>query len=188
MTMSSDRSLVQIAFYAALIAALGLVPKIELGLAGGIPITAQSLGVMLAGMMLGPVRGGLAVALFLFLVALGLPFLAGGRGGIGVFYGATAGYLAGYFVGAIVVGAIMKAMRNMNVVFGAVVSGVIGGIVVVHALGVPVLAYKAGMTLDKAIMVGSLPFIPGDLIKVALATLVAHTIARGLPSAMLSRS
>lgn len=52
---------------------------------------------MLAGMMLGPVRGGLAVALLLFLVALGLPFLAGGRGGIGVFYGMTAGYLAGYF-------------------------------------------------------------------------------------------
>ncbi len=186
--MSSDRSLVQIAFYAALIAALGLVPKIELGLAGGIPITAQSLGVMLAGMMLGPVRGGLAVALLLFLVALGLPFLAGGRGGIGVFYGVTAGYLAGYFFGAIAVGAIMKAMRNMNVVFGAIVSGVLGGIVVVHAFGVPVLAYKAGMSLDQAFMVGSLPFIPGDLIKVALATLVAHTIARGLPSAMLSRS
>ncbi|KZL20588.1 Biotin transporter BioY [Pseudovibrio axinellae] len=186
--MSSDRSLVHIAFYAALIAALGLMPKIELGLAGGIPITAQSLGVMLAGMMLGPVRGGLAVGLFLFLVALGLPLLAGGRGGIGVFYGASAGYLAGYLVGAIVVGAIMKAMRNTNVVFGAVVSGVIGGIVVVHALGVPVLAYKAGMSLDQAIMVGSLPFIPGDLIKVVLATLVAHTIARGLPSAILSRA
>ncbi len=186
--MSSDRSLVQIAFYAALIAALGLVPKIELGLAGGIPITAQSLGVMLAGMMLGPVRGGLAVALLLFLVALGLPFLAGGRGGIGMFYGPTAGYLAGYFVGAIVVGAIMRAMRNVNVVVAACVAGVVGGIVVVHALGVPVLAYKAGLTLEKAVMVGSLPFIPGDLIKVVLAAIVVRTVARGLPSAIATRS
>ncbi len=186
--MSSDRSLVQIAFYAALIAALGLVPKIELALAGGIPITAQSLGVMLAGMMLGPVRGGLAVALLLLLVALGLPFLAGGRGGLSVFYGPTAGYLAGWIVGAIVTGAIMKAMRNMNVVLSAVISCVVGAIIVVYAFGVPVLAYKAGITIEQAIMVGSLPFIPGDLIKVALAAVVARTITRGLPSAMLSRN
>ena len=75
----TDRSLVQIAFYAAFIAVLGLVPKIDLG---PVPITAQSLGIMLAGVMLGPWRGALACVLFLFVLALGAPVLSGGRGGI----------------------------------------------------------------------------------------------------------
>ena len=64
----ADRSLVLIAFYAALIAALGLVPPVQIAFLGGVPITAQSLGVMLAGVMLGPVRGTLAVLLFLLIV------------------------------------------------------------------------------------------------------------------------
>ena len=79
--MNQDKTIAQIALYAALIAALGLLPKFNIPLAGGVPITAQSLGIMLAGVMLGPVRGALAVCLFLFVVALGAPLLAGGRGG-----------------------------------------------------------------------------------------------------------
>ena len=73
----TDRSLVHVAFYAALIAVLGLLPPVAIPALGGVPITAQTLGVMLAGIMLGPVRGSLAVLLFLFLVALGAPFLSG---------------------------------------------------------------------------------------------------------------
>ena len=72
-----ERSVTLIALFAALIAALGLVPKFTL--AAGVPITAQTLGVMLCGTVLGARRGGLAVLLFLALVALGLPLLAGGR-------------------------------------------------------------------------------------------------------------
>ena len=77
-----EKNIVIIALFAALIAALGLVPKFTL--ASGIPITAQSMGIMLCGTVLGSRRGALAVLLFLLLVALGLPLLAGGRGGLGV--------------------------------------------------------------------------------------------------------
>ena len=73
----------------------GLVPPVAIAFLGGVPITAQTLGVMLAGVMLGPIRGALAVLLFLFLVALGLPFLSGGRGGLGVFMGPSVGFLIG---------------------------------------------------------------------------------------------
>jgi ABC-type Co2+ transport system permease subunit len=65
---SSSRSLAHIALFAALIAVLGLIPKIDLPL--GVPVTAQTLGVMLAGCLLGPVRGCLAVLLFLGGVAM----------------------------------------------------------------------------------------------------------------------
>ncbi|MCE2738683.1 MAG: biotin transporter BioY, partial [Rhodobacter sp.] len=66
-----ERSLTHIALFAALIAVLGLVPQITLAV--GVPITAQSLGIMLCGTVLGARRGALAVVLFLVLVAAGLP-------------------------------------------------------------------------------------------------------------------
>ena len=78
-----EKDLARIALFAALIAILGTIPAITLGF--GVPITAQSLGVMLAGAVLGSRNGGLAVLLLVFGVALGLPLLSGGRGGLWVF-------------------------------------------------------------------------------------------------------
>ena len=81
---SSSRDLALIATFTGVVAALGLVPAfVPPGFT--VPITAQSLGVMLAGAVLGARRGFWALALFLVLVAVGLPLLAGGRGGLGVF-------------------------------------------------------------------------------------------------------
>ena len=65
-----ERNVTMIALFAALIAVLGLIPRFDL--ASGVPITAQSLGVMLCGTVLGARKGALAVLLFLLLVALGL--------------------------------------------------------------------------------------------------------------------
>src|SRR5688500_6271691 len=98
----SSRDLAMVAVFAGIVAALGLVPAVSV-LGGAVPITAQSLGVMLAGAVLGPRRGALALLLFLGLVALGLPLLAGGRGGLGVFAGASVGYLVGFPVAAFAV-------------------------------------------------------------------------------------
>ena len=79
-----SRDIARIAVFAALIAALGLVSAIPIpGLP--VPVTTQTLGVMLAGAVLGPRRGAAAVAVFLLLVFIGLPLLSGGRGGAGVF-------------------------------------------------------------------------------------------------------
>ena len=104
---SGARSMAQVSLFAALMAVMGLIPKIDLPL--GVPITIQSLGVMLAGVMLGPWRGLQSMALFLAAVAVGLPLLSGGRGGIGVFMAPSAGYLIGYMLAAAVTGAIMAA-------------------------------------------------------------------------------
>lgn len=183
----ADRSLVHIAFYAALIAALGLIPPVAIPFMAGVPITAQTLGVMLAGVMLGPVRGGLAVLLFLFLVALGAPFLSGGRGGLGVFQTASVGFLIGWPVGAFVAGWIMRATGEMNVLLASAISAVIGGIIVVYAFGIAGVSIIAGLPLAQA-AVASAVYIPGDLIKVAVTALVTQTVARGLPGALLSRA
>lgn len=183
----TDRSVVQVAFYAALIAALGLLPPVAIPFLGGVPITAQTLGVMLAGVMLGPVRGALAVLLFLFIVALGAPLLSGGRGGLGVFAGPSVGFLIGWPIGAFVAGLLMKLTKAWPVVLASAFASVIGGIVVVYAFGVPGVSIMADVPLGKA-LIGSAVYIPGDMVKAALTALIAQTVARGLPSALVSRA
>lgn len=169
--MISTKDLVRIALFAALIAVLGLIPKFDLPFTAGVPITAQTLGVMLAGLILGARNGLLAVLLFLFVVALGAPVLSGGRGGLGVFFGPTVGFLTGWVIGAWLCGAVFfwLVQRSPDRVFpAALTAAILGGIVSVYGLGIPMLAFVATMPLDKAALV-SLAFLPGDLMKAFLA-------------------
>src|SRR5690606_10225003 len=85
-----SRDLTQAAVFAGLLAALGLPGTLSLG-PTGVPITLQTLGVMLAGSILGPRKGALAVALFTILAVAGLPILAGGRTGLVALSSPTAG-------------------------------------------------------------------------------------------------
>ena len=174
-------SLSLVSLFAALIAVLGLIPKIDLPL--GVPITMQTLGVMLAGAMLGPKRGLQAVMLFLIAVAIGLPLLSGGRGGIGVFFSPASGYLIGWPFGALVTGLVMAslpAVTPRQSALSAFLACAIGGLLVVHVFGVVGLVQIANLSWEQAIM-GTLVFVPGDLIKCGLSAAVVHTVARGLP-------
>ncbi|WP_017537766.1 MULTISPECIES: biotin transporter BioY [Nocardiopsis] len=177
----TTRDVVLVALFAAIIVALGLVPPITIGIVP-VPITLQTLGVMLAGAVLGPVRGALACGLVVLLTAVGLPVLAGGRGGLGVFAGPTGGYLVGWIPGALVTGLMVKywARRLTRgwAKAGAVLAAcVVGGIAVVYALGIPWLSVSSGLALREA-AAGGMVFVPGDLIKAVAATLVAHGVAR----------
>ena len=94
------KDIVYVALFAALTAVLGLFPPITLPVTG-VSVTAQSLGPMLAGAILGARRGGLSIVLFLVLVAVGLPLLSGGRGGFGVMIGVTGGFMFGWAISAL---------------------------------------------------------------------------------------
>ncbi|RVU16143.1 biotin transporter BioY [Methylobacterium oryzihabitans] len=179
----TTRDLVLSALFAALIVALGLIPAIPVG-ALPVPITPQSLGVMLAGLILGPVRGGLAVALVVLLVVLGLPVLSGGRGGFGVVVGPTGGFLLGWFLGAVVTGALVRRFApgpwGWRETAFAVLACLLGGIGAVYALGIPWLAAVTGMGLSKAAL-GSAVFVPGDVVKAVVAALIARGVRRAYP-------
>ncbi len=178
-----ERSLSHIALFAALIAVLGFVPQIMLPF--GVPITAQSLGVMLCGTVLGARRGALAVLLFLALVALGLPLLSGGRGGLGVFASPTVGFLIGFPIAAFVAGLVTEKLR-LAILPAAGIGAFLGGVVALYAFGIPGLALMLDKTLtEAALMVAA--FLPGDLIKVVFAALITQGIARMRPDALLSR-
>ncbi|MGJ8618083.1 MAG: biotin transporter BioY, partial [Sulfitobacter sp.] len=146
-----ERSIALIAIFAALIAALGLMPNLML--ATGVPITAQSLGVMLCGTVLGAKRGGLAVLLFVGLVALGLPLLAGGRGGLGVFASPTVGFVVGFPIAAFTTGFVMEQMRRQPVGLAAGVSAAIGGILVLYLFGISGFMMVLGKGLSESLII-----------------------------------
>lgn len=179
-----ERSLSHIALLAALIAVLGFVPQIMLPF--GVPITAQSLGIMLCGTVLGAKRGALAVLLFLALVAIGLPLLSGGRGGLGVFASPTVGFLIGFPVAAFVAGLVVEKSRA-SVGLAAGIGALVGGVIVLYAFGIPGLALMLDKSLPEAALMITV-FLPGDLIKVILAGLITQGIARMRPDALLSRA
>ncbi|MBJ3761326.1 biotin transporter BioY [Maribius pontilimi] len=180
-----ERDLSLIAMFAALIAALGLIPQITL--AFGVPITAQSLGVMLCGTVLGARRGGLAALLFVFLVALGLPLLSGGRGGLGVFASPTAGFVLGFPVAAFVTGWITRRLGRLPVGLAASLASVLGGIGVLYLCGITGLSLALGRSwADAALLVTA--FLPGDVIKAVLAGMLTLTLYRARPRLVLSRA
>ncbi|MCP8897160.1 biotin transporter BioY [Shinella daejeonensis] len=180
----TTRDIVLTALFTAIMIVLGLMPPVTLGFIP-VPITAQSLGVMLAGGILGARRGAAAIALLLLLVAIGLPVLSGGRGGLGVFAGPTAGYLVGWVAGAYVCGLIAERFvregQNEIAQLAAFVGAAfIGGIVVVYLFGLAWLSYMSGNAFLPAV-VASAAFLPGDLIKVAIAALAGRAVLAGYP-------
>ncbi|MEH6520252.1 biotin transporter BioY [Sulfitobacter sp.] len=180
-----ERTVTQVALFAALIAALGLIP--QLTLAFGVPITAQSLGVMLCGTVLGARRGFLAVLLFVGLVAVGLPLLSGGRGGLGLFTSPTAGFLIGFPIAAFVTGFVMERLSNLNTAVAAGIAAIVGGVLVLYVFGIAGLAIVLGKTVgDAALLVTA--FIPGDLIKAVLAALITAALYRARPNSVPSRA
>jgi biotin transport system substrate-specific component len=168
-----------IALFAAIIVVLGLMPPIMLGFFP-VPIHAQSLGVLLAGVVLGARGGTLSVLLLLALVAIGLPVLSGGRGGLAVFLSPTAGYLVGFLPAAFVTGWVAdrvarQASGRWMLFAGFLLAGVLG-VLVDHVFGVAWLIVYVGLAPLDAI-IGNLIFIPGDLAKAVIAAYAGQFIA-----------
>jgi biotin transport system substrate-specific component len=177
---SPARDLALIASFAALVAVLGLAPPISV-FGNAVPITLQTLGVMLAGSILGWKRGFAALAVFLVLVAAGLPLLSGGRGGLAVFTGPSAGYLLAWPLGAAVIGWLVERRLPAYPVWWGLTANVLGGIGVVYAIGIPVQAAITGTSSLVATAVAAAVFLPGDVVKAIMATVVTAGVHRGYP-------
>jgi len=178
------RDFVLVPLFAALIAALGVMPPVPLGFLP-VPVTLQTLGIMLAGSMLGPWRGALAPALVVLLVILGLPVLSGGRGGLGILAGPTAGFLLGWIPGAFVTGLAARPLlrrthHGLATFLGLLFAAVLGGILVVYAFGILWLALAGGVGLGTAAL-GSILFIPGDLLKAVISAAATRAVQRVYP-------
>lgn len=134
-----------------------------------VPITGQTLAVLLVAALLGSRRGAAAVLTYIAQGALGLPVFAGGAAGLARLAGPTGGYLAGFVVAAFLVG--LLAERGWDRRPATTVAAMALGNVAIYALGVLWLARFVG-GLDQAVQLGVLPFIPGDVLKIALAAVL----------------
>lgn len=183
--MLSSRDLSLVAIFAGVIAALGLVPAVS-PFGGAVPITAQSMGIMLAGAILGARRGALSVLLFLALVAIGLPLLSGGRGGLGVFAGPSVGYLVGFPVAAFLVGLLTERIGRPYRLHLGVMANILGGVLALNVLGIIGMAAVLGVSLVKATTLAAV-FMPGDVVKAVLTALVAAGVHAAYPGLIPAR-
>jgi biotin transport system substrate-specific component len=167
--------LARVVVFAAFIAVLGLFPGI--GGVAGVPVVVQNAGPILAGAILGWRLGTAAVALLLVLTAIGLPLLSGGRGGISVFVGPSAGFVLGWLLSALVTGLIVQRSRTRTL--PVLLLACLAGLLADYLIGIPVIGAYVGDL--GAGLVQSLVFVPGDLVKVVLAAVIAGLVHRALP-------
>jgi biotin transport system substrate-specific component len=132
-----------------------------------VPWTGQTFGVLIVGGALGLRRGFLAVALYVLLGYIGLPFFAEHKSGASVILGATGGYLIGFIVAGAVVGRLAELGWDRR--FGGAIGMMLIGSAIIYAIGLPWLAAVADLTPNETIAAGLTPFVLWDAIKLAVA-------------------
>jgi len=161
------------ALFAALIAAgaFFVIPV------GPVPIVLQNLFALLSGLILGPVLGAAAVALYLLAGILNFPVFAGGVGGVARFAGPTGGYLVGYLFAAVIAGLIAGRPKIKTPLIRIIIA-VILGLLVVYIPGVTWLKISRNLDWTRALLAGFTPFIIGDVLKGVAAVLIAPRLRR----------
>jgi len=147
-----------------------------------VPITLQTLFVLLSGAILGRHFGSLSQMMYVGLGALGLPIFAGSLAGFGIIAGPTGGYLIGFLVAPVVVGFLID--RRHQVWWNAVVF--FSGSLIILSLGVLHLTVFYTHDLLTSLQVGYFPFIPGDILKIVAAVSIYRSY-RGLQTAFSRR-
>jgi len=164
--------------YAALFAALTAAGAYLAIPIGPVPIILQNMFVLLAGLMLGSKWGSISIGLYLFAGAIGFPVFSGGTGGIARLIGPTGGYLIGFLAAAYITG---KAVETFGDRWMSRIAGMVIATLVVYGLGVSVLKWVTAMSWQKAFVVGVLPFLIGDGLKIAAAEAVYRMVSRQFP-------
>ncbi len=168
--MRDVRVLLRIGLLAAITAALSFV-RIPLPFSP-VPVTGQTLGTMLAGLVLGPRDGALSQLVYLLLGLVGIPIF-GGMGGAAVLFGPTGGYLVGMVIGAWVLGVLSEAREGLLPQLGSCIAG---GLVVVYGVGAWQLGRVMGIDFRAALVIGVLPYVPGDIVKALAAVSIASRV------------
>ncbi|MEQ9096867.1 MAG: biotin transporter BioY [Phycisphaerales bacterium] len=143
----------------------------------GVPMTLQTLFVVLAALCLGPRAGSMSMLLYIGAGVVGVPLFAEESVGLGVILGQTGGYIVGFLACQPVVGMIVKDRNGMPRGWLAIVLAVLAAHMVVFAIGVPWLAIVRDFSLGRAIEGGMVPFLPGMVIKSVIAVLVGLAVA-----------
>jgi biotin transport system substrate-specific component len=178
-----------IAVFAALVAGSALIAAVPVG-GLGVPITLQTLAVMLTGLALGPGRAFAAVGLYTLLGLAGLPIFSGGRSGLGILAGPSAGYIIAFPLAAAGVGWLTTLVLRRTLKYRGVflfMAAMATSIVLVHSLGVLGMMLNAKLDFSKAFVL-DLAYYPGDIIKNVLAVSIALALHKAFPDLLIRRT
>lgn len=173
--------MMHIAVFTAIMGLLGLLPPLFLSFTP-VPITLQTIGVLLSGSILKPKAAFLSQLLFLLIVACGAPLLSGGRGGFGVF-SPSAGYLIAYPLAAFLLSLSIQGLRSAAVPH-LFIRQFLFGVLFLYVIGIPVQAFIMHIDILTAVKL-SLIYVPGDLLKAAAASFAAVRIRKTLQASRL---
>jgi biotin transport system substrate-specific component len=145
-----------------------------------VPITLQTMFVLLCAMLGGRKTGTFAVAIYLLLGAIGLPVFTAG-GGVGILFGPTGGYLLALLPASYLTGVLAdigyQAGKRKGYTLGCFLGG-LAGTLVIYLIGVPFLKYNLSMGWSAAIKAGMLPFLVGDAVKLIVAVTLAGSFSQ----------
>lgn len=143
-----------------------------------VPVNLGTLGVFLAGGILGRKYGSVCVAVYILMGAVGIPVFAGFQGGIGVLAGPTGGYIVGYLAAAFAIGAILDARMKPagKKTFILCVCAMAIGLAICYTLGTLWFMTLMNTNLWASLLACVIPFIPGDIIKIAAGALLVRKL------------
>ena len=170
MSKINIRQMTLISLFAAL-TAIGAFISIPLY---PVPLTLQTLFTLLAAMTLGSAMGMSSQIIYVLLGVIGLPVFAGFKAGIGILFGPTGGFLFGFIISAYIIGKIIELKKEKNF-FYYFLAG-LSGMLIIYITGITQLSLVTGIGVKKALMVGMLPFLPGDICKIIAASFIASKL------------
>jgi biotin transport system substrate-specific component len=141
-----------------------------------VPVTLQVFFVLLAGSILKSKWGGLSMIVYTLLGISGLPVFAGGSSGMGVLLGPTGGYIIGFILAAYIIGKLSEKVENSDKSgFFVNALNMSAGILIIYACGFIQLMFVAEIGPGTALALGVVPFLPGEIVKTAVAAYIAST-------------
>ena len=174
-TSNNVRRMVLCAMFTALVA---VCSQIAVPMPWGVPINLALFAVYMAGTMLGPVWGTASQVVFIALAAIGVPVLANFQGGPSAIFGKTGGYAIGYLLAALIAGAFAAKLPRK---FGWLALGCVVGCAACYVLGTIWFMVLTGLDLPTSLTYCVIPYLPGDVIKIALASLLTIQLDKRMP-------
>lgn len=176
MHMQRDRAVYGLTMTAATAAAMAILAPWSVPL-GPVPVSLCTLLIYLSGWLLTPGRAVTATAVYLLMGVAGLPVFSGFLGGVGRLAGPTGGYLAGYLPLAALVALFVKHFSKQR---GMCLLGMALGTAVLYAMGTAWFCLQTGSGPVEALAVCVLPFLPGDILKLAAALVLGPALRERL--------
>lgn len=179
--VTSSGNVVNIALAGVLAAALAVSSWVSIPIPiSPVPLTLQTLMVLLTGGLLGRVWGPVSVGVYLLVGVAGIPVFAGGEAGPGVVLGFKGGYLVGFVVAALLMGVAGDLVRSRSLErrlsLGVLGAGAVVASLAIYAVGVPWLAFVTGMGAWPAVAAGMLPYLPLDAVKATAAVILVRGV------------